>query len=99
MIESPNSRRVRQRSQPRPGLSGQLTVTMVGSDGSLGNWIKTTSSFGIPISGWSFKGLSPADQCRRSERLGGATAARFWLKMEWVDYYYYYFRFVRLLAL
>ena len=68
---------VRQRSQPRPGLSGQLTVTTVGSDGSLGNWIKTTSSKGIPIAGmckvfsglvlrevnFYFKGLSPAEKC------------------------------------
>lgn len=78
MIESPNSRRVRQVSQPRPGLSGQLTVTMVGSDGSLGNWIRTTSSLGIPISGWSFKRVVGGGINVGAERgWEGAMAARF----------------------
>ena len=49
VMRRPNSRMILQRSQPRPALSGQLTVTMQGSLWSFPCWITTTSSHGIPM--------------------------------------------------
>ena len=49
LMRRPNSRVILQRSQPRPALSGQLTVTTVGSLLSFPCWITTTSSEGIPM--------------------------------------------------
>lgn len=49
VMRRPNSRVILERSQPRPALSGQLTVTTVGSFWSLPCWITTTSSHGIPM--------------------------------------------------
>lgn len=46
----PKSRITRQRSQPRPVLSGQLMVITLGSPGLSGCRMTTTSSFGRPIS-------------------------------------------------
>lgn len=49
VMRRPNSRMILQRSQPRPALSGQLTVTMQGSLRSFPCWITTTSSHCIPM--------------------------------------------------
>lgn len=46
----PKSRITRQRSQPRPVLSGQLMVITLGSPGRSGCRMSTTSSLGRPIS-------------------------------------------------
>lgn len=50
VMDRPNSRIIRHKSQPRPVLSGQLMVTTKGSPGFCPPWICTTSSFGITIS-------------------------------------------------
>jgi len=77
VMRRPNSRMILQRSQPRPALSGQLTVTMQGSLGSFPCWITTTSSHGIPMTAkWWVQGTTATVKSIAGAQNGGCGTKR-----------------------
>lgn len=69
----PKKSMIRQRSQPKPVLSGQFTVITVGSPSFSASLIITTSSYSIPISS-SSSSSSVATKSERNE----------WIYSKWV---------------